>query len=200
MHRILKRQDLVRDLADGAPALGMVAAGMRGAPLRGHGEPAPPLSRCHSRDIGADRGLGDKHECRVTGKMLDQVMRCRAADLFVAVDQQGDGTRRHDAALGQHAHRVVAEICPGLHVVDAGTVDPVAIDPDRPFRERADIPDGIDMAHDERGRATLPRRVVAQHQMIAEAVAAGNALDVDRKPRDIVGRRAQQPADCTDMT
>ena len=64
---------------------------------------------------------------------------------------------------------------PALHVVDAGPVGDVALDAEgQGARERADVVHRVEMAqHEDAGLVAPPGR--GHHQMVAEAVAPGDA-------------------------
>src|SRR5690348_12345353 len=89
---------------------------------------------------------------------------------------------------------VVPHVAAGLHVVDAGAGDLVAVDGEGLPRQRAVRPHRIEVAHEEDALAvTAPGRAGAD--MVAVAVAARHALDRGAERREILGNLADEDID-----
>ena len=139
-------------------------------------------------------GLGDQHVFGLAALGLDQRARGRAADLFIRDVKLRDPERR---ALGRGAklpERMIGEIGAALHVVDARTERAVALDPERQPLDEAHRMHGIEMAQHQDARLVLaPCR--ARHEMIAAAVAPGDALDGGRQVAIAVRDHGRQLVD-----
>ena len=131
---------------------------------------------------------------RTAADLLDQPARRRRADLLVGREQEDEralrGTGQRDLIEG-----LQREISPALHVVDAGAVEPVALDPHgQVARGGPDGMDRVEMRHDRQtGR---PRGEAGpQDQGVAQPVAAGNALHRDRQAFDLGGDEIHHAVD-----
>ena len=96
------------------------------------------------------RGLEDEDGGGLSGEALGDGAGDRAADLFVGVEEEGDGAAETDVAEdadGGEGHRDA-----GLHVEDAGAVDSgvfaAGLAPGHGF-EGAERPDGVEVAEEE---------------------------------------------------
>src|SRR3546814_2870666 len=123
------------------------------------------------------RRLGDQHVFVLLRLALDQLPRGRAADLLLGDVKEGDRqwrllTLAHEVAIG-----VIGEIGAALHIVDAGAVDDVSFAPEgQLFGERAHRMDRVEVTDHENAR-TVAAPGGPRLQNVAEAVAAGRALD-----------------------
>jgi hypothetical protein len=178
VHHGVDRLDLMRQLHHRRGALLERAARMGAAPLHPQGEPAHALAR---RDAGpaCAGGLHDQHRARLRRFAFDQIAAGRAAHLLVRRQQQHHRPGRRDA-LAQHGpQHMHGEETTRLHVVDTGAGRPRAVDPRRHPLQRTMLPNRVQMpGHHDRLTAALR----ACHQIVAEPVAAGNALDRDTCP------------------
>ena len=114
-------------------------------------------------------------------RLLDARARGRAADLLLGNEQEGDRQPGLLALAHQVAQRVVGDVAARLHVVDAGPEDAVAFAADlQVLLDHADGMHGIEMGQHQDALAValahLRRRLALQD--VAEAVAAGNALEL----------------------
>ena len=75
----------------------------------------------------------------------------------------------------------------------AGPVAALAVAPERQRRERADRVDRVHVAHDEDARLILLRMREARPHAVAEAHAAGDALDARAHQREVAGGEIHHP-------
>ena len=166
---------------------------MRRPALDMHLEAADALAAGH--DLAAVAGgLGDEREGGVAGEVLDHRPRRRAADLLVGrhqVDERPPGA----AGAGDRLEGLERQIRPALHVVAARAIEPVALEPHRQIViGGAERVHGVEMRHDEHG-GLARLRPRPQHQHVAEPGPARDALDRDRRVRDLGRDEVHHPVD-----
>ncbi len=137
-----------------------------------------PLREVTAATWGNGR-LGHQHIRGLPTLALDDLARGLAADLLVGIEKRNDWSRRHAILHDDALQRVESEIRAGLHVIDAGAVNAVAFNTHGTLRQRTDIPHGIDVSHDEHGRAADAGGDISRDDVIAQAVASANALAGD---------------------
>jgi hypothetical protein len=144
-----------------------------------HLEASDPLASGH--DLAAVAGgLGHEGEGGTPGEVLDDRPRRRAADLLVRgheVDERAPGASR----AGDLLEGLERKIGAALHVVAAGAVEPVAVEPHGEV-----VLGGAEGMHrvevgDDQDCRLVPLGARPQHEGVAEARAAGDALDRDRR-------------------
>ncbi len=159
--------------------------------MAGDGEPAT-----------LPRGLGDEHDGVAARLRLDARARGRAARLLVGNEHDGNRHVRPPSGRVKMGERRHGDRIAALHVVDAGAVGPVAVDPPGQVGvERSNRMDRVDVAEQQ---DAWPFRFArdAADQDVAIAHRAGDALNagagaaqkrlrmirhaVDR--RDVLGR------------
>ena len=143
-------------------------------------QPAARQGRLHHEHVGARPRL-----------FLDQGARGRAADLLVGREQHDDRPRRPRRERTQGAEGVFHQHEAALHVIDARPVGASALDAERHLRQRADLPDRVVVAEDQRRRSRVGRVAQAHPQVIA-AGRIGQALDVQPDRREPPGEPARQ--------
>ena len=87
---------------------------------------------------------------------LDQRPRRRAADFLIGDIELGYAERRSRAVSANLPKRMVGEIGPALHVVDAGAERAVAFDLERQPLDESHRMHGIEMAQHQDSRRVLP--------------------------------------------
>src|SRR4029453_970237 len=138
-------------------------------------------------------GLHDQRIFVPARRLLDASARSRAADLLLGDEQEGDRQPGLLALAHQVAQCIVGNVAAGLHVVDAGPEDAVALASDlQVLLDHADGMHGIEMGQHQNALAValahLWWRLALQD--VAEAVTTGNALElqpeVSELPLDMV--------------
>ena len=121
---------LMSQLQDRAcPALGG-HAGVSGLALDLDGEPPHALASGLEPAIG-ERGLENQDVLAATGHRLDQGSRARTANLLVRGEQHDHRARERQTSLLPGLEHSVQHGQAGLHVEDAGTVQPPVLATDR---------------------------------------------------------------------
>ena len=142
----MQRDDLVRELADGAHALLEVAAGVGGLAGDLHLHEDAALAAGH--DVaGGSPGLGVEHRAGVARRLLDDRPAGGRADLLVRGDEPDERRRRAAELVVGRKHEGVHHE-PGLHVADARPIGAPVVDPERaparlPLREH-----GVAVSHE----------------------------------------------------
>ena len=165
------------EFADRAAAVLRPRAGMRRHALDEHLEARDALAP--GDDLAAvARRLRHQHIFCLAPLGLDQRARGRAADLLVGDQKLRDAERRLRAIGANLAKRMIGQIRAALHVVDAGAERAIAVDLERQPLDESHRMHGVEMAQHQNARRVLaPGR--PRHQMVAAAVASGDALDRD---------------------
>ena len=138
--------DLVRHLQNGAAAVGMPDAGMRGAAVGGDLIAADTLAG--DDDLAAvARGFGDEHIFGAFGRRLDQDARGGAADFLVRCVEQANRQVLQSRIRGDGAIGGKRQIGATFHVADARAVSLVALDAEGQIGgQGAERMHGIEMA------------------------------------------------------
>ena len=176
----LDAHDLLGHFVDGAAAVLVAHAGVARRALHREREAADALARGDDA-VAVAAGLHHQRVLVAPRRLLDTGARGRAADLLLGNEQEGDRQLGLLALAHQVAQRVVGDVAAGLHVVDAGPEDAVALAPDlQVLLDHADGMHGIEMGQHQDALAVaaaqLRRRLALQD--VAEAVDARRALEL----------------------
>ena len=140
--------DLLRQLVDGVDALFGCDAGVRFLAAHLDADFADALAARFHHAAGQRRFGHDDGGC-IGGLAFDRLAAGAAADLLVGRGQHDHASVELDMELGERLEREKRQAQPGFHVEHTGSVEPVAIAPQRgllPFLRR---PDGIHVAENQ---------------------------------------------------
>ena len=190
VHRF-QRLDDVAKFANGAAAVLGPRAGVRRHALDEDLETRDALAP--GDDLAAVAGgLGHQHIFRLSSLLFDQRPRGRAADLFIGDVELGHAERGARAIGAKLPECMIGEIGAALHVVDAGPIGAVALDPERQsldeIRADARCRDGSAPEFPARpGPMTSARRDGRRSRLVPRSVRWSPASRDSRRRR---GRRA----------
>src|SRR5919204_1226059 len=166
----VQRQDLVRELLGRADAFGAMRARVGGTAGDRQSEPAEPFPR--DLEVAACAGrLDDERGGAALRLALEMRPRLAAAHLLVGGEEDPQGA----CPAGREPDRLDEDDQTGLHVVHAGPVGAVAVDPEGHRRQRPLRPDGVGVA-DEHERRLVAVELDDEMVAVEEARAAAERL------------------------
>ena len=184
----------MRHFLDRVASVLVAGAGVGGAPARHHLEVAGAFARGHHLAAVA-RGLGHEHVLVLAGEALDVLAGSVAPDFLLGHIEEGNRQRGGPARAHEVPQGMEGDVGTALHVVDAGSVDDVAV-----ARHRTQALESAHRMHGVRVRedqdaGTRVGLGAPRDQDVPVAVAAGNALDAGSDAAQILLHPVHHPVD-----